>query len=689
MAQKDEKDLFFSIAIASAGELPAIGNTVALDLSERALKARDEQIGRLELEVVELKKQIQSTAIELVQIKKTIHWKISTAYVFFDYLFPRNSKRRAAVLSFIFFIKKNIHFVQNLFRKNSRKNLHQDEPVKGGVAIYIGSNSQQCLGEVAELLRCGFEEIGMNVRCGNEKLGFFDDVEWHIIIAACEFFFNTPEGQGLAEKLPRNSILFILEQPYSHWYTQIESLFKFAHALWSPDYSTCRLLEAQNYKHVVFMPLGYSAKFNLYKEIPILPNNTFTSFLPDSTKKYSFSHHPWHERPIDITIFCHLTERRNEFFAKNAHIFSKYNCYFVFVNAANGLVVASDSRPPDTETTNGIIQRSKILINIHRSSLQYFEWHRIVMQGVWNKALIISEKCEDGFPFQNGKDYVMCEIEEIADRVDFFLSPKGEVSANEMTSSAYRKLTTQCQISDFLNKNISTFSTKKARDIHKDVLAMYKHYGIDETILRQWSIFEDDWEIIDTELQQAASLKNVLEVGTFMGVSTFCIAQRLINNDQHLYTIDPNALLETEVPSVDKEFAGGRYTLLGRPQDIAKNIFRATGLKRNIHFLQGCLDYQRSNDGSQNLRRWSLDFTKKEMKFDFIFIDANHCADAVYSDVSSSTKILADGGVILLHDGRGRWAEEVLYGICKFLEENNNYTVSRRLNGTILKLERK
>ena len=41
---------------------------------------------------------------------------------------------------------------------------------------------------------------------------------------------------------------------------------------------------------------------------------------------------------------------------------------------------------------------------------------------------------------------------------------------------------------------------------------------------------------------------------------------------------------------------------------------------------------------------------KTDKKYDFIFLDGDHTAQAVYKEVSAALSILESGGVILLHD---------------------------------------
>ena len=123
----------------------------------------------------------------------------------------------------------------------------------------------------------------------------------------------------------------------------------------------------------------------------------------------SYFHQPLSDRPIDIFFIAHASERRRAFFAKHASFLSKYRCYLHIPNLI-GPVISGRTTDMDTKTVIGLEQRSKIILNIHHGQDVYFEWHRIVMHGIWQKALVISEPCSPAPPFWHGADSESSQI---------------------------------------------------------------------------------------------------------------------------------------------------------------------------------------------------------------------------------------------------------------------------------------
>jgi predicted O-methyltransferase YrrM len=129
--------------------------------------------------------------------------------------------------------------------------------------------------------------------------------------------------------------------------------------------------------------------------------------------------------------------------------------------------------------------------------------------------------------------------------------------------------------------------------------------------------------------QMIAWLKphRVLEIGTHIGASTLVIAQALESHagpDSFLLTGD---ILDVNNPEQ------GAFSSLGTLSP--KEGLRQLGVEKRVRFeAKPALELMRQLD----------------QKFDFIFLDGDHSAVAVYKEVSAALDLLAPDGLILLHD---------------------------------------
>jgi predicted O-methyltransferase YrrM len=119
----------------------------------------------------------------------------------------------------------------------------------------------------------------------------------------------------------------------------------------------------------------------------------------------------------------------------------------------------------------------------------------------------------------------------------------------------------------------------------------------------------------------------VLEIGTHIGASTLVIAQAL---ESHAA---PDGLLLTgDILDVNNP-EHGAFSSLGTLSP--KEALRQLGLGKRVRFeAKPALELMRQLD----------------QKFDFIFLDGDHSAVAVYKEVSAALDLLAPDGLILLHD---------------------------------------
>lgn len=121
--------------------------------------------------------------------------------------------------------------------------------------------------------------------------------------------------------------------------------------------------------------------------------------------------------------------------------------------------------------------------------------------------------------------------------------------------------------------------------------------------------------------------RRVLEIGTHIGASTLAIAQALNSH------AESDALLLTgDILDVNNSEQGA-FSKLGTISP--KEGLCRLGLETRVRFeVKPALELMKSCDD----------------KFDFIFLDGDHSAPAVYQELSAALTLLASKGIVLLHD---------------------------------------
>lgn len=121
--------------------------------------------------------------------------------------------------------------------------------------------------------------------------------------------------------------------------------------------------------------------------------------------------------------------------------------------------------------------------------------------------------------------------------------------------------------------------------------------------------------------------EKVLEVGTHIGASTLYLARALMACG------GPGTVTTVDIFDVN---------------DPVDGPWKRLGLDMSPRDYAGRLDCQ---DRIQFAARPALDFmAETHEKFGLVFLDGDHTAQAVYREISVALKLLAPGGLILLHD---------------------------------------
>jgi hypothetical protein len=319
-------------------------------------------------------------------------------------------------------------------------------------ALYTASLGNYFFEEIRDLLAAGLRELGFSVEIRDERQGFSHGADWHLVVAPHEFFY-LGAGNELRERAPSGLILFNTEQPSTQWFALAKDCFDWAYAVWDISFESAKTISEAGYR-CSYLPLGYSPGFAAAREVTELPDNYGTRALPHDIKSRPVHMHALAERPIDVLFVGHSSPRRERFFAQSARILSKHRCYLHFSSVA-APVVPGRTTHMDTTTVMGLAQRSRILLNVHHGSDIYFEWHRIVIEGIWQRALVITEPCGVAPPFTPGLDFVEAPLDEIPALVDYHLSTgEGRRTSERIVEHGFRTLTERCRLRDSLRRLI-------------------------------------------------------------------------------------------------------------------------------------------------------------------------------------------------------------------------------------------
>ncbi|MCR5219832.1 MAG: hypothetical protein K6E31_02415 [bacterium] len=320
------------------------------------------------------------------------------------------------------------------------------------VSVWVAKRGNYFFHDIARLIHSGFQDMGVQSRLiiAASEEDCLDpvnlDIPLRIVVAPHEFFLFIPEAVAWPLKGER---LWLVnpEQARLGWFAEGAKAKYFGRADLILDFdqdNVRQLLEAGYPAH--YLPLGFSAScadFGGTAAIPLLKD---TEGLPRGTREWQADVDPLAEplsdRPLDCCFFGVSTPRRNAFFAQNAPLFAELNSYLHLQDMWRlRPLVSGENTSLNTISASSIVRRSKIALNLHQSDNLYFEWHRLVLLGMWQGAVVVSEQCSASWPLLPGRDYISASLADMPAVIEFLLkSPKGIAQAERIRRNALETL---------------------------------------------------------------------------------------------------------------------------------------------------------------------------------------------------------------------------------------------------------
>jgi hypothetical protein len=327
------------------------------------------------------------------------------------------------------------------------------------IEVFVSSLGNYFFRELAELLVAGLLEAGISCRLRTEQEGATILAKKHLVIAPHEFFFLGNGKFCFGPTFQGRLILLNTEQIHTRWFGLASQTFSLAEHILDINANNVHELRSRGISATYFQ-FGFVKKFDLYDGSRPLAFGARTEALSEPIRVWKDLNYPLAERPLDLCFFGEATARRCQLLADMAPILQRFECYLFLKQAALGAqIINHDSEYSNTRLSVGIARRSKIMLNLHRSNENYFEWHRIVMMGLWQRALVITEPVENASPFQAGRDFVEVPAGEIGSRLKYYLlDPRGTLEAERIRNQGHRTLQEYCEFAPHLRHILNALS---------------------------------------------------------------------------------------------------------------------------------------------------------------------------------------------------------------------------------------
>ncbi|WP_336767803.1 hypothetical protein [Pantoea endophytica] len=302
------------------------------------------------------------------------------------------------------------------------------------VDIFISSLGNIFMHELALDLSKDFHRAGISTEIKNENCDINSRSKISIFVAPHEFFTLGKGSQWMTDDIIKNAFVWNTEQMQTPWFARSIPAILSAKGVFDISPQAAQLF---NNATIPSMHLEPGAEINhrwlTDKDI----YHPLIRVLPNAAKNPLFGISNWNERPIDISFFGSDSPRRELFFSKNAAFFAQYPSFIYYRRGRYGPIRARFDDQSLTRIAGHLSGVSKISLNVHRDEFSYFEWHRMVRQGMSSGSLVVSDHCLPHPHFKPGVHFFQDELKHLPNLIAWLLNDEeGKRKAKQVISQA-------------------------------------------------------------------------------------------------------------------------------------------------------------------------------------------------------------------------------------------------------------
>ncbi|MDQ0512170.1 hypothetical protein [Ancylobacter amanitiformis] len=311
--------------------------------------------------------------------------------------------------------------------------------VGGTVAIYCSTQGNFFMQEIANLLAWQLSALGIEVQRRTERSPFDEEFAVRIFVAPHEFFWFERGTQWRPLISRPGTVLYNVERPYTSKFCRAFSNLLAAPLVLDINLQSAVLLQQCGINAVYYAPpylegSRYGVPQLDVSQVEVLRGYRF------ARAPFDFSaHESLGERPIDLLFVGTGFDRRANAFEQLRRLTDKYRFLCVSPRAGAPLT-ASNYRTTSPEINCALGQRSKIVLNIHRDWLGPFAWSRMVKQGFWQGACVVSDPGLADPIFRPGEHFLEENLRQLPDLIDWLLgTPEGHARMDSIAAAGHRQ----------------------------------------------------------------------------------------------------------------------------------------------------------------------------------------------------------------------------------------------------------
>jgi hypothetical protein len=264
---------------------------------------------------------------------------------------------------------------------------HQKDP---HIGVFCSAEGNFYMQEIADLLALGLRDLGIRATRRDETADRAEIFDLRVFVAPHEFF---QLGSGLAWQDVAGaptSVLYNVEQMQTQWFCRAFKTLLMAPLLLDINVQSAAIMRQLGCRSVPFMP-GYLPSSTFAQPIEDVSNMPIAKGYPFARQRYNWqTKDALEDRPIDVLFIGASSPRRDKVLESLLDLADDYRFLCIY-KKPDAPLTTTNQRASSGRINCALAQRSKVVVNVYRDWLGYFDWSRIVQQGVWQGACVVSD----------------------------------------------------------------------------------------------------------------------------------------------------------------------------------------------------------------------------------------------------------------------------------------------------------
>jgi Glycosyl transferase family 2/Glycosyl transferases group 1 len=303
--------------------------------------------------------------------------------------------------------------------------------------VYISPLGNVFMTEFAEVLAVALEVSGREVQVRRNGLPAKESGTINLVVAPHEYF-TLYEGADEASivRAAAQSVSVGVEQPGTYWF----------------EYGA---------RYASYGPFALDINRRAVNELRRRGVETYRLHPGYSATRDAWGGATGSERDCDVLFLGSLTDRRAEFLAESAQILSDWECDIRLFAQTRPVRRGSDhfvvGRAKDE-----LLARSKVLLNVHQGSRDYFEWIRI-LEAISNGCLVVTEDSGGYAPLLPNQHFLQSPLSSLAGRLDGIL--RDDDTRAELAQNAYAFVQKHLNFVDLVDQLLTTVELRAVKSL--------------------------------------------------------------------------------------------------------------------------------------------------------------------------------------------------------------------------------